>query len=456
MESNFLCILVNSQELPYYERQIFCDSVKKYCWDGNMKRTHFLEDGIHLTTKSESLESDEFQKELVLDNLRRGKLLAVLIILIELIYMGIDIVSCLLKVDKAFSFSGYFTMYLIMVALNLGFLFLIRGYNKKRIQWKTMSGFLVLYITVIMVWGSVISLMDQQLYGQLMAFMINMMICSVIYLFNAKMMSIPYLISVSILAIGLPFFQNSSNVLIGHYVNLFVFVVACWVASRIIYNNYCESYVIREMVAQSKLQIEKEMEENRIVSEKLAVANAQLRQFALIDELTGLSNRRRFREYIDKVFQSNASPALTMSIIMIDVDYFKQYNDSFGHETGDKALSEIAKQIDAMVKAPDQIAVRWGGEEFIYSAFGRSSSDIVKTANALRMNILNLKISNPSSLANPYITISQGTCTGAVKSKNEVSRIIKIADQALYLAKANGRNCVATLTYQSGPDNEAP
>lgn len=252
------------------------------------------------------------------------------------------------------------------------------------------------------------------------------------------------------------FFQNSSNVLIGHYVNLFVFVVACWVASRIIYNNYCESYVIREMVAQSKLQIEKEMEENRIVSEKLAVANAQLRQFALIDELTGLSNRRRFREYIDKVFQSNASPALTMSIIMIDVDYFKQYNDSFGHETGDKALSEIAKQIDAMVKAPDQIAVRWGGEEFIYSAFGRSSSDIVKTANALRMNILNLKISNPSSLANPYITISQGTCTGAVKSKNEVSRIIKIADQALYLAKANGRNCVATLTYQSGPDNEAP
>lgn len=146
-----------------------------------------------------------------------------------------------------------------------------------------------------------------------------MIVCSIIFLFDAKIMSIPYLASTLILAIGLPFFQKASNVLIGHYINLLVFIIISWTASRIIYRNYCDNYVIKDIMNESKALLQKEMQENRIINKKLAIANAQLQKLALVDELTGLSNRRNFRKFIDRIFENNHSE-LAVSVIMIDIE----------------------------------------------------------------------------------------------------------------------------------------
>jgi diguanylate cyclase (GGDEF)-like protein len=304
----------------------------------------------------------------------------------------------------------------------------------------------VLYLTVILSWGSVISLMDQRLYGQLMVFMVNMIVCSIIYLMNIRMMSIPYVISTLILVIGLPFFQHSFNILFGHYVNLIVFVVISWIASRIVYRNYCDNYAIKKLMDQSELMLEKEMEEKKIINKKLEAANEQLKKLALVDELTGLSNRRSFNEFIGKMFQNNADSTLTVSVIMIDVDYFKQYNDTYGHDEGDLALIAIAKQINSMVENNKQIAVRWGGEEFLYLAFDKNRADILEIADTLRLKILNMKIQNKGSSICPFITISLGTCTRNAANIKDINDSIKMADNSLYLAKNDGRNCVATLT----------
>ena len=173
------------------------------------------------------------------------------------------------------------------------------------------------------------------------------------------------------------------------------------------YRNYCDNYVIKELMNQSNLLLEKEMKENTIINKKLAIANAQLKKLALMDELTELPNRRSFREFIDKRFQHTNS-SLTVSVIMIDVDNFKQYNDFYGHEKGDLALIAVAKQLSDLPENTDQIAVRWGGEEFIYAAFNKSQEDIIEIANAIRLKILELRIPNKDSLTNPYLTISLG------------------------------------------------
>jgi diguanylate cyclase (GGDEF)-like protein len=334
-------------------------------------------------------------------------------------------------------------MYLLMIAINLTYLFLINRYEKDKIQSNTMHTITILSVTLIMAWGSVISLMDQRLYGQLMVFMVNMMVCSIIYYLDAKGMSIPFLTSTIILAIALPYFQTTSNVLIGHYVNLAVFITISWMTSRIIYRNYCNNYIFNRMMNQSNSLLEKEMQENAIMNEKLSIANAQLKKLALMDELTELPNRRSFREFMDQKI-SHAEAAQVMSVIMIDVDYFKQYNDFYGHENGDLALIAIAGQLKDMIESPDHIAVRWGGEEFIYAAFHTNQDDIIGIANAIRLKILDLKIPNDSSATYPYLTISMGTCTAILSSAKEIEKIISAADRALYQAKKNGRNCVAT------------
>lgn len=386
----------------------------------------------------------QFKNDSILQNIQRGKLLAVIIICFEAIFLVIDIISWILKVNDAFSYDSYLAMYSLMIILNLLYLFLINSFNRNKITLNAINTCFVVYITLVMVWGSVISLMDQKLYGNLMSFMINMIVCSTIYLFDAKVMSIPFISSTLILAVGLPFFQKSSNILIGHYVNLLVFIVVSWIVSRIVYRNYCDNYIIKELMNDSKLQLEKEMQEKRIINEKLAIANAQLQKLALVDELTGLSNRRNFRKFIDRVFENSISD-LDVSVIMIDIDNFKQYNDAFGHEHGDQALIAIAKQIDSMVESSDQIAVRWGGEEFLYTTFNKSKVSILETAEKLRSKVIDLKIPTSDSSISPYITISLGVCSGTISNAANISEIINISDQALYMAKNSGRNRVAFL-----------
>ena len=339
-----------------------------------------------------------------------------------------------------------------MIAICLTYLLLINRYHK-RMQTKAMNTLTIIYLTLIMVWGSIISLMDQKLYGQLMVFMVNMMICSNIYYLDAKRMSIPYLTSTGLLAIGLPFFQNSSNILIGHYVNLAVFVAISWTTSRIIYRNYCDSYINKALMNQSNILLEKEMKENAIINKKLELANEQLKNLALLDELTGLPNRRSFREFVEKMFQYNTTD-LTVSVIMIDVDNFKQYNDLYGHEKGDSALIAVAKQLNDLPENTDQIAVRWGGEEFIFAAFNKGQEDIAEIANAIRLKIMELKIPNQNSPSNSNLTISLGTCTAIISSAGDIRKIIDTADQAMYLAKRYGRNRVETLACNDLSDGK--
>lgn len=409
-----------------------------------MKMSGFLKTDIQETIRNEYMNSNEFKEDLIIQNISRGKLLAIVVIAIEAIFVLIDIISCFLGASKTFSFYSYLVMYLIMIAINLTYLLVINLFHK-RLKINAINTIIVIYLTLVMVWGSIISLMDQKLYGQLMVFMVNMMICSNIYYLDAKRMGIPFLTSTGLLAIGLPFFQNSSNILIGHYFNLAVFVVISWTTSRIIYQSYCDNYVNKALMNKSNVLLEEEMKENATINKELELANQQLKSLALLDELTGLPNRRCFREFVEKMFQYNKT-SLIVSVIMIDVDNFKQYNDLYGHEKGDSTLIAIAKQLNALPENADQIAVRWGGEEFIYAAFNKSQEDIVEIANALRLKILELKIPNQTSLASPYITISAGTCTAIISGPRDIGKIIDTADQAMYMAKRHGRNGVVTLS----------
>jgi diguanylate cyclase (GGDEF) domain len=406
-------------------------------------------------------ERDALETSIIEENIHKGRILAHIVVVFEMIYIVIDIISKILKVDSRFNYDSYLGMYCIMIFLNVVYLLAVRrfknesGEPKKRKLRQEITT--IVYLTLVMSWGSVISLMDQRLYGQLMTFMVNMITCSVIYLMDTRQLLIPYSASVLGLFIGLPFFQKSRDILIGHYVNLLVFIVISWVASRIIYCNFCENYKTRILIKKSNLLLENKIEENRKINIQLEIANEQMKELALLDDLTGIPNRRSFREFIDRAFQTFVKKDSSISIIMIDIDFFKQYNDYYGHSEGDKILIATAGQINAIINNTSEYFVRWGGEEFIYAAFNKAEEEIREIAETIRIKVEDLKIPHGQPPAGPYVTVSLGTCTLLTAAKQDVSTAIRLADQALYLAKSAGRNCVKAVNEDvSGPFNPVP
>lgn len=319
----------------------------------------------------EKEEMESFQRHLIFDNIERGKILAYFVIFLEFLMLMTDLVASWLKVDVRFNFFGYSLIYGLMIIVNILFLIVTRKFEqldqRSAAQLTQMERSLFAYITFMLCWGSIVTLMDQRLYGQLMPYLINVSICSVVYYLGNKKSIIPYILSLLILFIGLPFVQPSHDILFGHYVNLILFASILWLASRMIYHSYCENYKNTVLLNKSKRQLEEEIELNHVTNKKLSISNRQLKELTLIDELTGIPNRRSFRYFIDQMKDQNFANHNYLAIMMIDIDFFKQYNDHYGHDEGDKALVAVANEILSTIQSSMEFAVRWGGEEFIFA-----------------------------------------------------------------------------------------
>ncbi len=392
---------------------------------------------------------DTLRRHTLADNIRRGRVLALLVIAFEACLILVTIGASALNVDDRFWYHSYFIMYLLMFLINGVFYLVLRQTGLSaavpdrrvvRQEWLVTA-----YVTLMMCWGSAVTLMDQRLYGSLTAFMVNMIICSVTYSLPSRRMLIPFVSSVMILAAGLPYCQPSKDILVGHSVNLIIFIAVSWAASRILYRKHTADYQNLLLLQKTNEQLEQEIERNRRMNLQLADANRQLVQLSLLDELTGLPNRHGFRHFIDRMFDEQDVVGKPLSMLMIDLDNFKQFNDTMGHSKGDEVLQAVAKQIEAAVQHTTDSAVRWGGEEFVYAAFGMDMPEIRAVAETIHNGVNALAIHRGGDASQGHVTVSIGTGTLFVKDKSDVARCLDMADKALYQAKAEGRNRVVML-----------
>ncbi len=161
---------------------------------------------------------------------------------------------------------------------------------------------------------------------------------------------------------------------------------------------------------------------------------------SITDALTNLFNRRHF----DIIFKSEIKNSLRhkyiLSFILLDIDFFKQYNDTYGHQAGDEALKKVSMCIKNTFKRPDDYSFRVGGEEFAVLFNVDEKKDALLLANKLRTNIESLCINHKSSEVSKYLTVSAGLIQIKEKQKNETYELYKKADDALYIAKNKGRN----------------
>lgn len=170
------------------------------------------------------------------------------------------------------------------------------------------------------------------------------------------------------------------------------------------------------------------------------LAEEQIKKLAQLDGLTKISNRRTFDEFIHQEWRRCKRLNKSIGMLIIDIDFFKLLNDSYGHQVGDSCLKKVAKILKEFTKRPSDICARYGGEEFAIVWGEISASEILYIAKRLMKNIVNLKIPNHNSPVSPYLTVSMGLSITTPTKHNDVNSLIFHADQMLYKAKENGRN----------------
>ncbi len=167
-----------------------------------------------------------------------------------------------------------------------------------------------------------------------------------------------------------------------------------------------------------------------------------LRNLSFKDSLTGINNRRAFDENLEKEWRRARRNETPLALMMLDIDCFKAFNDTYGHQEGDNCLKEVARVIMANLKRPADFAARYGGEEFVVLLPETNLSDALAVAETIRRAVLRLHFSHRNSEIAEYVTLSAGVACLVPGEEQSADDLMKTADQALYAAKSAGRNRV--------------
>lgn len=184
----------------------------------------------------------------------------------------------------------------------------------------------------------------------------------------------------------------------------------------------------------------KDITDRKRTEQLLHEANKELERIATIDGLTQLANRRRFNEYLEIEWKRSMRAHTPLSLIMCDVDYFKFFNDCYGHLAGDECLQKVAGTLKNCARRASDLVARYGGEEFAIVLPNTPAGGAMHVAELIRQKVLELQIEHTKSLVAPYVTLSLGVASAVPERTSFFEALIDSADQALYRAKKGGRN----------------
>lgn len=202
-------------------------------------------------------------------------------------------------------------------------------------------------------------------------------------------------------------------------------------------NNYSRERSDRQTYLQKCL-----IKEEKIQLEKI---NTHLHELANMDALTNLANIRAFDHALANEWRRAKRYQYPIALLMFDFDQFKALNDTYGHQGGDDALQAVAAALKDVGKRPGDLAARYGGDEFVMMLVGTDTQSAIEIAEATRLAIEALAIPNKNSNVKPIVTTTIGVASIVPSEESDESQLFKQADDALYVAKNRGRNCVCSV-----------
>ena len=252
------------------------------------------------------------------------------------------------------------------------------------------------------------------------------------------------------------FTQSSSGHLFDGLLELFIQVVeTCTVLEKEYYYNSGSLklwfHIVAVKLGDGIAMTFRDISDRKQIEITLKQANLRLTYQANIDSLTQIANRRRFDEYITQEWSRCTREKEYLSLILCDVDYFKAYNDTYGHQAGDSCLYEVAQGIDRAVKRPADVAFRYGGEEFAIILPYTEGQGAIKVAEEINQQIKDLRIHHSASEIEDIVTMSSGVSSVIPDIHSSPHLLIAAADAALYDSKFKGRNRIIYKSVEAYP-----
>ena len=210
----------------------------------------------------------------------------------------------------------------------------------------------------------------------------------------------------------------------------------------------------KKLTAQNSA-LKQEIDRRKQAEASLLLANQELERLAIIDSLTKVANRHRFDQYLEQEWSRMRREKLPLSLILCDIDYFKFYNDTYGHQAGDNCLFQVAQALVFCAKRSTDLLARYGGEEFAMILPNTSKEGAVQVGKSMRLAIEKAQIKHQASQVSKYLTISVGVSSCIPDQNSSIKDLIKKADEALYQSKQKGRNQVNMVAIESRISNAA-
>ncbi len=376
------------------------------------------------------------KSEIIKQNLHKISLLnRVFTIVIVFLFLFTNIITNIpiLNLDNLINIS-YFNFFSLFTFNFLIFLIVdIRKIQINNDNIKKVELFITLYVTFFLSIGAFISMREQEIYNPLLIYTMILFTCSSFLVLSVKQVSIPLITSTCVLLLGLYLQHGFDQIFILQLLYIASIIPIAFFISQSFYYSFKRSIKFQiEMVREAQI--------SRELTKKLREANRKLELQSMLDPLTSLFNRRAYNNYLKELQTKLLENSYDLSVIMIDVDCFKMYNDTYGHAEGDKVLLKIAQVLKDLADEYHCFATRWGGEEFALLLFDVPEAFVKEMCNEVKTRVNQLQINHNTSHISDVVSVSIGASTKTILQPDDILACIKQADEALYFVKEHGRN----------------
>jgi diguanylate cyclase (GGDEF)-like protein len=377
----------------------------------------------------------DLARELTLTNLARLRLLAWGLILAFGFYSALELVLVprLVRLPTVTSLLPFFVGgRLVMITGALVFLLLVAR-RRQPAEVTRRDRFLVTGFPIfVLVGAAVLSALSQSIQLGLDIYLLAVFIIGAflrLSLRNSLAVLIPGWVTLAVL---IRVFMADLYVFLAGLVNGSLATVLALYLARLTYTNRARQWRDRRLIERNEAELTS-------INARLSQANQMLTRLSYIDALTGIPNRRYFDEFFEREWKRAARERHPLALIMVDIDHFKQFNDTYGHQEGDQCLIQVSRTLRSALLRPGDLVARYGGEEFAAVLPGTTQADARLIAERMRGAVAAQGIPNPASPLSG-LTVSLGVSALVPRHDVALQTLIERADQALYQAKEQGRN----------------
>jgi diguanylate cyclase (GGDEF)-like protein len=386
-------------------------------------------------------EAGLFRDAATADNICRERVLAVLILCASLLLMVIDFGVLLFDPGTYRSLS---IMAIIFRLFFCAFLLMFLQATRGKSNWVSSRGYFwdAAIIGVSLAWAGAFSGALLVVRPGIEPYLLGVLITGCFLFQDPRRSILFYGIGTFSFVISALCFRPEFHILLSSLVNVALATLLAFVLSRIVYRMRLESFRDAQDIAGQRRLMQDSVE--------------HLQKLSYLDPLTGIANRRFLEISLSREWKLESRSGQPLSVIMVDIDWFKLYNDTYGHIPGDDCLRQVAAALESAVRRPSDLVSRYGGEEFCILLPMTEREGAIFTAKRMMKAIHNLKIDHRSSIIG-QVTASMGIATRQPHHSEHYDSLVQSADTALYHAKVAGKNRIAwccPIAAEQSPDME--